>query len=85
MNIPEFVNNDMRALGGPALDYYKLFDRAMYFQRRKRYAEAEAWWKKALEAAPGDALAHRNLALTLMMQGKRQEAGEHLRLGSPAR
>ena len=85
VNIPEFVNNDMRALGGPALDYYKLFDRAMYFQRQKRYAEAEAWWKKALEAAPGDALAHRNLALTLMMQGKRQEAGEHLRLGSPAR
>jgi hypothetical protein len=85
VNIPEFVNNDMRALGGPALDYYKLFDRAMYFQRQKRFAESAAWWKKVLEVAPGDALAHRNLALVLMMEGKRQEAGEHLRQGSPSR
>jgi hypothetical protein len=85
VNIPEFVNNDMRALGGPALDYYKLFDRAMYFERQKRFAESAVWWKKVLEIAPGDALAHRNLALVLMMDGKRQEAGEHLRQGSPSR
>jgi hypothetical protein len=82
VNIPEFVNNDIRSLGGPALDYYKLFDRAMYFQRQKRFAESEAWWKRVLEVAPGDALAHRNLALVLMMEGKRQEAGEHYRQGS---
>jgi hypothetical protein len=85
VNIPEFVNNDMRALGGPALDYYKLFDRAMYFERQKRFAESAAWWKKVLEVAPGDALAHRNLALVLMMDGKRREAGEHLRQGSRSR
>jgi tetratricopeptide (TPR) repeat protein len=84
VNIPEFVNNDMRELGGPALDYYKLFDRAMYFQRQKRYAESAAWWKKVLEIAPDDAQAHRNLALVLLMDGKRQEAGEHLRQGSAA-
>ncbi len=85
VNIPEFVNNDMRALGGPALDYYKLFDRAMYFQRQKRFAEATAWWTKVLEVAPDDALAHRNLALALLMEGRPREAGEQLRQGSPTR
>ena len=85
VNIPEFVNNDMRTLGGPALDYYKLFDRAMYFQRQKRFAESAVWWRKVIEVAPDDALAHRNLALVLMMDGKRQEAGEHLRQGSTPR
>jgi hypothetical protein len=85
VNIPEFVNNDLRALGGPALDYYKLFDRAMYFQRQKRFAESAAWWKKVLEVAPDDALAHRNLALVLMMDGKPRAAGEQLRQASPSR
>ena len=79
VNIPEFVARDMRMLGGPALDYYKLFDRAMYFQRQKRFAESEAWWRKLLEIAPGDTLARRNLGLVLIMEGKRQEAGENLR------
>jgi hypothetical protein len=85
VNIPEFVNNDIRALGGPVFDYYRLFDRAMYFQRQKRFAESAVWWRKVLEVAPDDAQAHRNLALVLMMEGKRQEAGEHLRRGTPAR
>jgi len=85
VNIPEFVNNDIRALGGPVLDYYKLFDRAMYFQRQKRFTESAVWWKKVLEVAPDDALAHRNLALVLMMDGKPREAGEHLRQGAPSR
>jgi hypothetical protein len=84
VNIPEFVNNDMREFGGPALDYYKLFDRAMYFERQKRFAEAAAGWRKVLEIAPDDVQAHRNLALVLMMQGKRQEAGEQLRQGAEA-
>jgi hypothetical protein len=85
VNIPEFVNNDMRSLGGPALDYYKLFDRAMYFQRQKRFAESAAWWRKVLEVAPGDALAERNLALVLMMDGRPREAGEYMRQISPSR
>ena len=85
VNIPEFVNRDIRSLGGPALDYYKLFDRAMYFQRQKRFAESAAWWRKVLEISPEDAQAHRNLALVLMMAGKRQEAGEQLRQASPPR
>jgi tetratricopeptide (TPR) repeat protein len=82
VNLPEFVNNDIRELGGPALDYYKLFDRAMYFERQKRYAESAAGWRKVLEIAPEDFQAHRNLALVLMMQGKRQEAGDQLRQGA---
>ena len=71
-------------IGGPVLDYYKLFDRAMYFQRQKRFAESAAWWRKVLEVAPGDALSSRNLALVLIMDGKPQEAGEYLRKGSPS-
>ena len=85
MNLPEFVNQDIQSLGGPALDYYKFFDRAMYFQRQKRFAESAESWRKVLEVAPDDTLAHRNLALVLMMDGKRKEAGEHLRQGSEAR
>ena len=85
VNIPEFVNNDIRALGGPVLDYYKFFDRAMYFQRQKRFPEAEQWWNKVLETNPDDSLAHRNLALVLMMEGKRHDAAEHLRQGNPSK
>ncbi len=85
VNLPEFVNQDIQSLGGPALDYYKFFDRAMYFQRQKRFAESAEWWRKVLEVAPDETLAHRNLALVLMMDGKRKEAGEHLRQSSPAK
>ena len=66
-------------IGGPVLDYYKLFDRAMYFQKAKRYEEAAAKWKQVLEISPDDVLAHSNLELVLMLSGHREEAGEHLR------
>ena len=56
VNLPEFVNQDIQSLGGPALDYYKFFDRAMYFQRQKRFAESAEWWRKVLEVAPDETL-----------------------------
>jgi hypothetical protein len=49
VNLPEFVNADLREFGGPVFDYYKLFDRAMYFERQKRFAESAAEWRKVLE------------------------------------
>jgi len=82
VNLPEFVNvapDGLNGLGGPAIDYYRLFDRAMYFQKAKRYEEAGAKWKQVLEISPDDLLAHSNLGLVLMLSGHREEAGEHLR------
>jgi hypothetical protein len=82
VNLPEFVNvapDGLRSLGGPAIDYYRLWDRAMYFQKAGRYEESAAKWKQVLEINPEDALAHANLGLALMLSGHREEAGEHLR------
>jgi tetratricopeptide (TPR) repeat protein len=82
VNIPEFVNvppDGLRAIGGPALDYYKLVDRATYFQKNGRLAESAAVWSKVLEISPDDADAHESLGRALLMSGHRDEAGAHLR------
>jgi hypothetical protein len=80
VNLPEFVNippNGLENIGGPALDYYRFFDRALYFQKQARYEESAAWWKKVLEVNPDDDLAHSNLGLVLLLAGHRAEAGAH--------
>jgi len=82
VNLPEFVNiaaDGLRKIGGPVVDYYKLFDSAMYYQRRERFAEAIPVWKQVLDISPDDALAQGNLGRALMMTGRREEAGAHLR------
>jgi len=68
----------LRSIGGPALEYYKLFNSAMYFQKRGRFPESIAMWRKVLELKPDDALAHGNLGTALLMAGHRDEAGVHL-------
>lgn len=81
VNLPEFVNvapDGMQSLGGPALDFYKLFDRALYYQKQARYAESVAVWKRVLEIQPEEAMAHGNLGLTLMLTGRRKEAAPHV-------
>jgi hypothetical protein len=82
VNLPEFVNiapDRLRELGGPAIDYYKRFNRALYLQKQNRLTEAIAAWRGVLELNPDDELAERNLALTLLLAGRRGEAGEELR------
>jgi hypothetical protein len=81
VNIPEFVNippDGLRSLGGPAIEYYKLFNSAMYLQKRGRLEESAARWRQVLEISPDDQMAHANLGMVLMLAGHRKEAGEHL-------
>ena len=81
VNLPEFVNvtaGSLQTIGGPALDYYRLYDRALYLQKEKRYNESAAVWKALLEIAPEDADAHRRLGMTLLLAGRRSEALPHL-------
>jgi tetratricopeptide (TPR) repeat protein len=81
VNLPEFVNvpaGGLRAIGGPALDYYRFYDRALYLQKQKRYAESAAAWKALLAIAPEDAAARRSLGLTLLLAGRRAEALPYL-------
>jgi tetratricopeptide (TPR) repeat protein len=77
VNIPEFVNippDGLREIGGPVIQFYRLYDRAMYLQRRKRFGEAAAAWRKALEIEPDNVLANGNLAASLFAAGSRREA-----------
>jgi tetratricopeptide (TPR) repeat protein len=81
VNIPEFVNvppGGLKTIGGPALDYYRLYDRALYFQKEKRYGESAGAWKALLEIAPDDADVRRSLARTLLLAGRRDEAQPYL-------
>jgi tetratricopeptide (TPR) repeat protein len=84
-NIPEFVNvapDGLRQIGGPVLDYYRLFNSAAYLQRNGRYQESAVKWKRVLELNPDDELAHRNLGTVLLMTGQREESGVHFRKAS---
>ena len=81
VNLPEFVNvpaEGLRAIGGPALDYYRLYDRALYLQKERRYNESAAVWKALLATAPEDAEVSRRLGMTLLFAGRRSEALPHL-------
>jgi Flp pilus assembly protein TadD len=82
VNLPEFVNipnRGMESLGGPVVDYFKLFDRAMYFQKNARYADAVEDWKQVVAIRPGDPIARGNLGVTLMLAGRREEAAGQVR------
>lgn len=81
VNLPEFVNvppGGFLSLGGPAVDYYRLFDRAMYLQKQKRFEEAVAAWRRVIAIRPDDPLARGNLGMVLLMAGRREEAGGEL-------
>jgi Flp pilus assembly protein TadD len=82
VNLPEFVNippDGLRSIGGPALDYYRRFDRAAYLQKEKRFEEAATEWRKVAAIRPDDALARGNLGMALLAAGRREEAGTELR------
>ena len=82
VNIPEFVNippDGMRQIGGPVIDYYRLFNSAAYLQRTRSFEASAAKWRKVLELSPDDEAAHRNLATVLIMTGHREESAVHFR------
>jgi hypothetical protein len=81
VNIPEFVNvapDGLRTLGGPALDYYKLFNRALFLQKHGRLAESAEEWQRAIDANPDDPMARDNFGLALLLAGRREEAAEQM-------
>jgi tetratricopeptide (TPR) repeat protein len=87
VNLPEFVNlppGGLQAIGGPALDYYRFFDRALYLQRERRYAESAEAWKALLAIAPGDAEGRKRLGMVLLLAGKRAEALPYLEKDAPS-
>ena len=82
VNIPEFVNiapDGLRKIGGPAIEYYRLFNSALYLQKQGRFEESAAQWKKVLDLSPNDAQAHNNLGMALLLAGRRDEAAAHIR------
>ncbi len=82
VNIPEFVNippDGLREIGGPIIDFYRLYDRAMFFQKRKRYDEAIVAWRQVLATDPEDAVASRSLAAALLATGDLEEAAAQTR------
>ena len=81
VNLPEFVNvapDGLRALGGPALDYYKLFNRALFLQKKGRLAESAVEWQLAIEANPDDPMARDNFGMALLLAGRREEASAQM-------
>ena len=82
VNLPEFVNlppEGLREIGGPAIEYYRLFNSALYLQRQGRLGESVARWRQVLAISPEDALARSNLAMALLLAGRREEAGREYR------
>ncbi len=81
VNLPEFVNvppGGLLKLGGPALDYYKLFNDALFLQKKGRLAESAAEWRRTIEANPEDPLARDNFGMVLLLAGRREEAAEQI-------
>jgi tetratricopeptide (TPR) repeat protein len=88
VNIPEFVNippDGLRQIGGPVIDYYRLVNDAAYLQKKGEYEASAEQWRKVLELDADDESAHRNLAAVLLMTGRREEAGAHLRKASESK
>jgi tetratricopeptide (TPR) repeat protein len=85
VNIPEFVNvppGGLRQIGGPVIDYYKLYNSAAYLQRTGSYEASAAKWRKVLELSPDDEAAHRSLGTVLLMTGHGEESAAHFQKAS---
>jgi tetratricopeptide (TPR) repeat protein len=81
VNLPEFVNvapDALRKLGGPAIDYYKSFNRALYLQKHGRLEESAGEWARTIEDNPFDPLARDNFGMALLLAGRREEAAEQI-------
>jgi Flp pilus assembly protein TadD len=72
----------LRQIGGPVIDYYKLFNSAAYLQTDRTYEASAAKWREVLELSPDDEAAHRNLGTVLLMTGHREESAAHFRKAS---
>ncbi len=77
VNLPEFVNvpaEGLKSLGGPALEYYRLYDRAAYLLKHGEPAEAVEAWRRLLAVKPDDEMAMNQLGVALLKSGRADEA-----------
>ncbi|MBM3749500.1 MAG: tetratricopeptide repeat protein [Acidobacteria bacterium] len=82
VNIPEFVNvptDGLLKIDVPAVEFYRLFDRAWELAEKGQHEAAIAQWRKVIEFNPGDARARMNLGVSLARTGNPAEAIEHHR------
>jgi len=80
VNIPEFVNippEGLSKIDVPAVEFYRLFDRAWELAERGQHEAAVAQWRKLLELSPAEAKVHMNLGVSLARTGKPEEAIAH--------
>jgi tetratricopeptide (TPR) repeat protein len=85
VNIPEFVNIEpgaLESIGGPALDFYRLVNKATYWQKNGRPGEAVTVWRQALAIDPEDPTSHDGLARSLLLAGRMEEAAAETRKGA---
>lgn len=88
VNLPEFVNvpaDGFNEIDGPAIEYYRLFNRALHLEKNRRVTESIAAWKQVLAISPDDFLANNNLGLMLALAGRRGEAAPYLRQATLAK
>jgi tetratricopeptide (TPR) repeat protein len=80
VNIPEFVNipaDGLQTINTPALDFYRLYERALNLTEDGQYEKAIAEWEKALPLSPDDAKANNNFGVALAGSGAYREAIAH--------
>ena len=80
VNLPEFVNipqDGLLKIDTPAVEFYRLLDRAWELAQKGQDEAAIAQWKEALKLSPKDAKAHNNLGVALAGTGKFNEAIPH--------
>ena len=80
VNLPEFVNipqDGLLKIDTPAVEFYRLLDRAWELTQKGQDEAAIAQWKEALKLSPEDAKAHNNLGVALAGTGKFNEAIPH--------
>ncbi len=88
VNIPEFVNvprGGLQKIGGPAIEYFRLVDRAVYLRKRGRYEESVAKWKQALALIPDDTVSLSNLGALLLLTGHPEDAAANLKRAKEVR
>ena len=82
VNIPEFVNiapDGLLKIDVPAVDYYRVFDKASQLAEKHQYGPAIQEWRRAEELAPHDAKVYNNLGVALAATGNIDEAILHYR------
>jgi len=77
VNIPEFVNvapGGLLEIAAPVTEYYRFVDDGQEFMKQRRYEEAIAEWRKALELGSAEAVVHNNLGVSLLETDRVVEA-----------